>query len=252
MKMKKDKSINCLWLGLMLLTLLLSGCIDSSKDIPDSTTDGRADLLGMYDQVRTVTYSQYKEMICPEMSPSSRSMPNSLLEYLTNMSDEQLDSMAMALSAQCGVSEEEYENAYDRALDSLATFGTDVEISRCISITNDYCLEGGNSPEKLVSRVTGLNPQLQKITISACASFDAVAGDFIKIGENDAQHPERMTCLGKLALDLGGAVFIGALDTAMGGAGDEFGAIWGIAADVSYVIEACAKYKWCRRTGVYL
>lgn len=61
----------------------------------------------------------------------------------------------------------------------------------------------------------------------------------------------------KLAIDLGGMLFVDVVDAAMGGAiggpiGEGFAIVGINTTDLVAIVDALAKYRWCKRTGVFL
>lgn len=237
-----------LFSGALLLLLCVSCSSEESKFLEQSKNH-KVEFKLYSDYLTRAAYNSNELIgLLNVGSITSRNEDLSLLSYLLSLSDEQLDSLKVIYPVTEG---NDFETRYDNTVDSLiANYPLDV-VSNFISVISAYFEMGGHNTTYIFSQIDNLPELFKNMTIGVAAYYDEYTNGV-------ELNPSRsFSCVDKLAIDLGGMLFVDVVDAAMGGAiggpiGEGFAIVGINTTDLVAIVDALAKYRWCKRTGVFL
>ncbi len=227
------------------LLLVIAGCTTSDEQSLTSTSETL-----IYNQARIVAKTNVTNIINlmgGVSTGASRQESSTLIDYIVNISDEELDSLLLEYPITDGA---QIQDRYEKAIDRLYELYPFDAVTEFVSITNSYFCVGGQNEQLLLSNSSALPSELKNIAIQAGAFYDEFISSKITISQS------RFSCLDFLLLDLGKVscqvIITSALSSLLEPYAYEIDITITALDAIPSIVEAADSYRRCKRTGVYM
>lgn len=233
----------------LLILMSMLSCTSISEPNEDVSQISQSSFNDQYEMYALEANAKIREVYCQlsgdrtRMSDSSNS---NLIDYIANMSKEQIDSLA---SIYCTPEIEEQRNAlYEQTIEILVQMTNSKEVELLFGFVNDYIDCGGNS-YTLINEALDGRPEI----IANCIIRSAAAIDVVLCGESTTRAYNNY-CLHQMMLGFAGGLATSAIETEVVDVAasipglDLVAALGFVGVDCISAIELAHKYDECCAT----